>query len=105
MEISQSEYQNMCNRIAAQKREITNLRKTLQKRNDALDALHHVWCSGGCNDYNLTEELVHQAEVEVSRMRTALVNVRFRERWQADEQFRRDWYREHDIEVSDEPTP
>ena len=48
----------------------------LERKNKALDALHHVWCSGGCkvgmHRYDtppITEEILLEAEREVKRMR------------------------------------
>lgn len=55
-------------------------------RNLALDSLHYVWCNGGCEggvhrfDHRapLTNEIVTEAERNVSRMRAWLTNHRYR---------------------------
>lgn len=57
-----------------------------EERNRQLDALHFVWCDGGCSSgvhrYTdsgpLTEEVVASAERNTRRMRTWLINHRFR---------------------------
>ena len=64
-------------RIAAQRRELALKEKALKDRNMALDALHYVWCSGGCicgvHRFGLagalTEEVVAAAESNTRRLR------------------------------------
>jgi len=75
--------------------ENTELRRQLQiayknnhKRNLVLDALHYVWCDGGCHDgvsrWNnyepLTEEIVKIAERNTKRMRSWLINYEGRKK-------------------------
>ncbi|WP_341706489.1 hypothetical protein [Halopseudomonas sp.] len=68
------------------KRELTNQNHALRQRNIALDALHYVWCSGGCqtgmhrfDGGSLTEGVLLQAESAVKRMRTWFDNKRCRD--------------------------
>lgn len=58
------------------RREVRQMQLCLEAKNRALDALHHVWCSGGCETgthrwtpNTLTEEVVALAERQVARMR------------------------------------
>ena len=64
------------NKLRAQKQVITNIQESLELKNKALDAMHWVWCSGGCNSgvlrytsAKLTEELVRLAEYNTKRLR------------------------------------
>ena len=61
---------------------IPRLQETLREKNLSLDALHFVWCSGGCSSgvhrytkKELTEEIVRRAEAEVRRLRTWFINA------------------------------
>ena len=63
------------------KAEITDLNRALREKNLALDALHWVWCSGGCergahrfHDEPLTEEIVALAERNTRRLREYFQN-------------------------------
>lgn len=69
----------------AQAREITNLTERLAQRNKDLDAMHFVWCSGGCtrgvhrhSDVRLTEELIQIAERNTKRLRGWYNTVKWR---------------------------
>lgn len=71
-------------KIANQARELEHLNRVLHEKNVALDALHYVWCDGGCDGGahrfspgQLTEEIVATAEREVRRMRAWLENYKF----------------------------
>ena len=74
---------------------IKDLEATLHAKNKALDALHYVWCSGGCDNGvdrytedgqpKLTEELLREAEFQVSRMRTHLENAAYRSKNEEDQ--------------------
>lgn len=73
-------------KISRLKRELTNQNHALRQRNIALDALHYVWCSGGCqtgmhrfDGGSLTEGVLLQAESAVKRMRTWFDNKRCRD--------------------------
>jgi len=69
------------------KREVTNLRESMEIKNRELDALHYVWCSGTCGGgvhrydemkhIELTEEIVKLAESNVKRLRTKLENLKY----------------------------
>lgn len=57
---------------------VTIQRESLTKKNRELDAMHWIWCSGGCKggahrftDFNLTEEVINEA---CARVRAAREN-------------------------------
>ena len=65
------------------RRELTEARVRNEERNRALDALHYVWCSGGCEGGvhryggtpdDVTEEVVAEAERNTQRLRQWYVN-------------------------------
>lgn len=68
------------------KRSLTFQRENNHERNVELDALHYVWCDGGCRAGvhrfgvrgELTEEIVQAAERNTKRMRTWLANSEYR---------------------------
>lgn len=71
--------------IARLRDEVTYLNQCLRNKNLALDALHYIWCDGGCKsglhrweDGEITEELVESAEANTKRLRTWLENNKFR---------------------------
>lgn len=71
------------NRLQA--RTITHLIAVLARKNKDLDALHFVWCDGGCpngvhrySDVRLTEELVARAERNTKRLRSWYNTVKWR---------------------------
>jgi len=56
--------------------EIRRLQVCLEEKNRALDAMHYVWCSGGCKtgthrwtQQNITESVVEEAERNTRRLR------------------------------------
>ena len=58
------------------RRQITIKDASLERKNRELDALHFVWCSGGCEggvhrwqDVPLTEDIVVEAERNTRRLR------------------------------------
>ena len=60
---------------------------SLHAKNLELDALHYVWCSGGCargvhrwTKEQLTEEIVQKAELNAKRLRQWIENHKYRER-------------------------
>lgn len=68
------------------RRELTIAKENNALRNKQLDALHFVWCNGGCSggvhrwsENNVTEELVLEAERNTARLRTWLENKQSRE--------------------------
>jgi len=73
-------------KIANQAWELKHLNTVLREKNLALDAMHWVWCDGGCrggvhrfNGYEkLTDEIVETAERNTKRMRAWLENYKFR---------------------------
>ena len=68
--------------------EMHRLNEILHLKNVALDAMHWVWCDGGCNggvhrhhQQELTEEMVQKAEHNAKRLRSWYENSAFRESW------------------------
>lgn len=57
------------------------IKEALERKNLALDALHMVWCSGGCACLKepVTAEMVSYVEEYAKRLRTWFVNSRGRE--------------------------
>ena len=65
------------------KRELTQARENNEARNRELDALHYIWCDGGCqggahrycgSPNDITEEVVKSAERNTMRLRRWFVN-------------------------------
>lgn len=74
--------------ITQLRNELTYLQKCLREKNLALDAMHFVWCNGGCTSgvhrwipADLTEEIVLKAERNTRRLRTWFTNKEHRDRW------------------------
>jgi hypothetical protein len=72
-------------RIARLRAEIRQMQAAAERRNRELDALHLVWCDGGCpsgvhrwSDLVVTEELVAAAERNARRLRRWYGAVKFR---------------------------
>lgn len=70
------------------RKRIHDLEQQLHLKNVQLDALHWVWCSGGCKTgmhrwvpAELTEEMVKEAEINTKRMREWYNSSLFKERW------------------------
>ena len=68
--------------------EITRLNDALHRKNVQLDALHFVWCDGGCasgvhryDHGELTEEIVVEAERNARRLRAWWSNAAFKKQW------------------------
>lgn len=83
--IPAEELENLKARNRNQARTITNLQETLVQKNIDLDALHFVWCSGGCpsgihrsSDVRLTEEMIQRAERNTKRLRGWYNTVKWR---------------------------
>lgn len=74
-------------KIARQQHELTAARLSAERRNRDLDALHLVWCNGGCGGgvhrycgkpEDVTEEVVAAAERNTTRLRTWFENRKLR---------------------------
>lgn len=72
-------------KIERLKQQILKFEGVLHAQNIKLDALHWVWCSGGCSGGThrwvpgeLTEELVKTAEYAAQRMRESFTNQEYR---------------------------
>ena len=80
--------------------EVAHLNDVLHRKNLELDALHFVWCDGGCpsgvhrfDHGELTEEIVVEAERNTKRLRAWWLNAEFKARWAVMSQRERDeWY-------------
>lgn len=72
--------------IHHQKHALQMLNEATRKKNLELDALHYVWCNGGCaggihrfkENVPITEELVRTAEYNTIRLRTWLMNTSYK---------------------------
>lgn len=67
------------------RRQITDMRLALQRKNRELDALHYVWCDGGCeygahrwSPQSINEETVLTAELNTKRLRAWWNNFQHR---------------------------
>lgn len=67
------------------RRQIRIMQESLERKNKELDALHHVWCDGGCKtgvhrwtENTVTEEVVALAERNTARLRRWLENMKHR---------------------------
>jgi hypothetical protein len=74
-------------RIRIQRAVITQLNEALRRKNLQLDALHLVWCSGGCPsgvhrwqppEALVTEEMVTELETQAKRLRSWYTTVGYR---------------------------
>lgn len=89
--------------VARLKREISRLNECLRLKNIALDAMHWVWCDGGCVSgvhrhapADLTEACVAAAERNTRRLRAWLTNAAFRAQWQdMSGEARQEWLASH----------
>jgi hypothetical protein len=71
--------------------ELQQLNMVLARKNRELDALHYVWCSGGCDGGvnrfmpgQLTEDVVIAAERNTVRLRGWFENHKLREKYKAE---------------------
>jgi hypothetical protein len=69
------------------RRRVSYLNDALARKNRELDALHYVWCDGGCaqgvhrwTDDELTEDVVITAERQAARLRSWWTNAQARRR-------------------------
>lgn len=80
------ETENLHKKIKSLKREIHLMQEQAYRRNLELDALHYVWCDGGCpkgvHRYGehppLTKEIVKEAQRSVKRLTQWYNNSEFR---------------------------
>lgn len=95
-----SKSRNLVDTNTSLRNEIRVLNESLYRKNVLLDALHWVWCTGGCprgvHRYTpgaLTEEIVSAAELAVKRMRASLDNSIFKEKWKKmSKEEREEWF-------------
>lgn len=78
--------QQLEGKIRTLKRQIHFLNQALHERNVSLDAMHYVWCDGGCKSGThrftpgpITEDVVAEAERNTARLRRWLNNRKYRE--------------------------
>ncbi len=76
---------NLEEKVRRQARNIREMQIALERKNRELDALHLVWCDGGCpsgvhrwSDLIVTEELVATAERNTERLREWYDTVKLR---------------------------
>ena len=84
--MSEAEIALLREQVAELKRQLTFAQANNHRRNLQLDALHFVWCNGGCaggvhryTDGEVTEELVAEAERNTARLRDWLANSKRRQ--------------------------
>ncbi len=72
-------------KIQRQAADITQMRDALHEKNVELDAMHYIWCDGGCEtgahrwtENTITEEVVQRAERSVRRLRAWFENHEWR---------------------------
>lgn len=68
------------------RRELRIMQRSLESKNRSLDALHYVWCKGGCkggvhrwSENTITEAVVRAAEANTARLRVWWENHRSRD--------------------------
>lgn len=84
--IPEEELERLKDKNRHQARQITLLQESLRVRNLDLDAMHFVWCDGGCPggvhrfnpDSILTEEMILRAERNTKRLRSWYNTVKWR---------------------------
>lgn len=67
------------------RRQIRIMQVAAERKNKELDAMHYVWCDGGCNggthryaEGAITDELIARAERNIARMKKWLINNQHR---------------------------
>lgn len=75
-------------KIADYKRRITHFQREAHEKNLKLDALHYVWCSGGCEGGvhrwvpgKVTKDIVDQAERSVARLKRWYINNEYKKKF------------------------
>lgn len=83
--------QGIDRRVQRLQAEVKSLNAVLARKNRELDALHYVWCSGGCDGGvhrfvpgQVTEEVVAAAERNTRRLRSWIENSKLRARYKAE---------------------
>lgn len=68
------------------RKQVRQMQEALERKNRELDALHFVWCDGGCEtgthrwtEQSITEDVVAEAERNTRRLRTWFENYKHRE--------------------------
>lgn len=88
-----TEVARLLEQVRTLKREVTQARENNELRNRELDALHYIWCDGGCeggahryggSPDDVTEEVVAAAERNTARLRTWLVNRQHKKKRQEE---------------------
>lgn len=83
------ENERLREQVSLLKRELRERQISAERRNKDLDALHLVWCNGGCgggvhrycgSPDDVTEEVVQLAEHHVQRLRTWFENRKYKKR-------------------------
>lgn len=76
--------QQLEQKIKDQKHQLKICNESLQIKNKELDALHYIWCTGGCekgihryHEEPLTKELVELATRNTNRLITYFNNIEF----------------------------
>lgn len=78
-----TENEQLLDKLRNLREQVTRARENNEERNRELDALHYVWCNGGCtggvhrycgSPDDVTEEVVATAEALVKRLRSWYVN-------------------------------
>lgn len=80
--------QALSERIRRQRAHLAELNRVLRRKNKMLDALHWVWCDGGCPggvhrwhpELLVTKEMVEHAELQAERLRSWYNTVGYRHR-------------------------
>lgn len=101
------ENERQANKIKSLKKQITYLNDCLNKKNIALDAMHWVWCNGGCHSGvhryvpdEVTEEIVVLAENNAKRLRTWFSNAEFKKKWALmSQEDRSAWFAERQMSM------
>lgn len=84
--IPEDELERLKDKNRRQAYHIASMQEALRLRNVDLDAMHFVWCDGGCAsgvhrftpDVILTEEMVERAERNAERLRRWYNEVKFK---------------------------
>ena len=102
----------MTKREIRQARELRHLNEILRDKNLELDALHYVWCDGGCDSGThrwqnapLTEEIVLKAKANTIRLEGWWKNKQFRKEWDSWNPIKREEWMNAQIKKSEDCHP